>query len=29
MPRKKVAIIGTGGRSCAYAAPYAQCEDIV
>jgi len=28
MPRKKVAIIGTGGRSCAYAAPYAQCEDI-
>lgn len=28
MTRKRVAIIGTGGRSCAYVGPYVQCEDI-
>ena len=28
MERLRVAIIGTGGRSCSYAAPYAQCENM-
>ena len=28
MPKIKVALIGTGGRSCSYAAPYAQCDEM-
>ncbi len=28
MAQLKVAIVGTGGRSCSYAAPYAQCDDM-